>query len=317
MEVKLSDYASGKLIYHNVYPINFDVGNSLEERNHQLKSPSYSLQILENWYEGTHISIVNINASKPGEILLENPNQFVAFLFCLEGKITCRNTNSNDIVNLGKNEQSIILRGESNLVINFIDNTHYIYIQLTKAHYKKLTGNNFVDDIDAFKTLEIDAEIKLILYDLINQRNQSRVKKIFFEAQIYRLLVFYINKAEQKTAVSLKKDDIIKILYAKELVEKNIQFPNSLIELSRKSGINDNKLKKGFKELTGETVFGYLNKIRMEKAFYYLSKEKKSVNEVAFLVGYKNPQHFTMAFKKRYNILPGSINKTKFFSANV
>lgn len=317
MEVKLSDNTSGKLIFNNVYPKDFDVGNSLAERNHQIKTTSYNIHIIENWYEGTHISVVNIDALKSGEILLEHPNQLVAFLFCLEGSLICRDKSNNDIINLSKNEQSITLGGFNNLIISFTDHTQYIYIQLTKTQYKKLTGSNFVDDITAFKASEIDSEINLVLYDLINQRNQNRVKRIFLEAQIYQLLTFYINKAEQKTSISLKKDDIVKILHAKELVEKNMQFPHSLIELSRKAGINDNKLKKGFKELTGETVFGYLNKIRMEKAYYYLSKEKKNVNEVAFLVGYKNAQHFTIAFKKRYNILPGRINKTKFFNANM
>lgn len=317
MEVKLSDYTSGKVVYSNIFPENFDVGNGLEERNHQLQDPNYKIHIIESWYEGTYLSIVNIDVSKPVEILMEHPNQFVVFLFCLEGSLSCRDTRNNNMINLNKNEQSITLGGINNLVTGFTDNTQYVYIQLTKTHYRKLTGRNFVDDIAAFKALEIDVEISLVLYDLINKRNQNRVKRIFLEAQIYQLLAFYINKAEQKTTISLKKDDIVKILYAKELVEKNIQFPNSLIELSRKAGINDNKLKKGFKEVTGQTVFGYLNKIRMEKAYYYLSKENKSVNEVAFLVGYKNAQHFTIAFKKRYNILPGSINKTKFFHANV
>jgi len=137
------------------------------------------------------------------------------------------------------------------------------------------------------------------------------------ELNIYKLLIFYINKFNYKTTSTLKKEDIEKILYAKKLVENNIQFPDSLIDLSRKAGINDYKLKKGFKELIGETVFGYLYKIRMERAYDYLSKEKKTVNEVAFLVGYKNAQHFTVAFKKKYNILPGSLNKENFLHANV
>ncbi len=110
------------------------------------------------------------------------------------------------------------------------------------------------------------------------------------------------------TTTSMKKDDVEKILNAKRIVEENIQSPYSLIELSRKVGINDFKLKKGFKEVVGTTVFGYLYAIRMEKAHSYLLNDKKMVSEVAFLVGYKNAQHFIVAFKKRYHILPGQLN---------
>jgi AraC-like DNA-binding protein len=107
----------------------------------------------------------------------------------------------------------------------------------------------------------------------------------------------------------MKEEDVAKILLAKAIVEHNIQKPYSIIELSRKAGLNDYKLKKGFKEIIGYTVFGYLNHIRMEKAYKLLYNEKKSVNEVSFLVGYKNSQHFITAFKKKFNILPGSLKR--------
>jgi AraC-like DNA-binding protein len=123
------------------------------------------------------------------------------------------------------------------------------------------------------------------------------------------LIVIHSNQKQDKQGVILKEEDLKKIIYARQLVERDLQKPSSLIELSRKAGINDFKLKKGFKALTGHTVFGYLYKIRMEKAHYYLAKEKRTVNEVAFLVGYKNAQHFIAAFKKQYEILPGSLNK--------
>ena len=155
----------------------------------------------------------------------------------------------------------------------------------------------------------MEPEVRLILNSLISEKSHQRIKRISIEAKIYELIAFYINKTNSKSTSSLKKHDIDKILLAKKLVEADIQSPNSLMELSRKVGINDYKLKIGFKELTGYTVFGYLNRVRMERAYHYLAKDKKTVNEVAFLVGYKNAQHFTVAFRKMYNILPGSLNK--------
>ncbi|MFC3563296.1 helix-turn-helix domain-containing protein [Pedobacter jamesrossensis] len=311
MEIKVSDFTTGMLLYNCVYPANFDTNKEIEEKEHQLTNFDYRINFIEHWFKGVHISVVKINTSKEMKIFVENRNQNISFLFCLEGSVYCEDVVDGKSINLKKNQQSVTIGEFSNLIINFNENVHYVYIQITQSHYKKLTGANFIDDASAFESLAIDTEVSLVLYDLVNQKNHVRIKKIFFEAQIFKLLAFYINNAHKKTSFSLKKDDIDKIMYAKQLVEENIQRPNSLIELSRKAGINDNKLKKGFKELTGETVFGYLNKIRMERAYYHLSKEKKTVSEVAFLVGYKNAQHFTVAFKKRYDILPGSLNKSR------
>lgn len=53
----------------------------------------------------------------------------------------------------------------------------------------------------------------------------------------------------------------------------------------------------------GQTVFGYLHGLCMNKAKILLLENKK-VTEVANEVGYKNAQHFTAAFKKHNGILP-------------
>lgn len=54
---------------------------------------------------------------------------------------------------------------------------------------------------------------------------------------------------------------------------------STLIELSRLIGLNDYKLKKGFKEMFGTTVFGYLREKRLEKAFHLLQEGTMNVTE--------------------------------------
>jgi AraC-like DNA-binding protein len=112
-----------------------------------------------------------------------------------------------------------------------------------------------------------------------------------------------------QTFCSLQKHDVEKIYEAKSFVERHLNEPCSLLELSRHVGINDFKLKKEFKEIFGTTVFGYLNDLRMEEARRMLSEENRTINEVAKFVGYKNQTHFTVAFKKKYGILPRYLKK--------
>jgi len=317
MKVKLSDTLTGRLLLECIYPKDFDNGLNIEEREYDIASTDYSINIKEQWFYGACISFSKVNTSNEGLIFLESTTSNVSFLFCLDGNIKCKDSFQSEIITLKKNQQWITIGGFNNLSVKLDSNTEYIYIQITEQHYKNLTGNDFASDKSIYESLKIEPEVNLILNSIIHQKNHKRIRKISVESKIYQLLAFYINKENSRSRSSLKKHDFDKILYAKELVERNLQSPKSLIELSREAGINDNKLKIGFKELTGCTVFGYLNKLRMEKAYHYLSNEKKNVNEVAFLVGYKNAQHFTAAFKKIYNILPGSLNKDKFLHAKV
>lgn len=317
MKIKRSEAQAGEILYESTHPKNIDAIKNIEEREHTIENDNHSIYITEKWLSGTYISYLKLYHNNSSYLSTEYPNTNIIFLFCLEGTVECKACAKKDTISLIKNEQFIDSGSQNKLLINLVDNTEYICLQLTHQHYQHLTGKQFNNDVSIYDSKQIEPEIKLILNSLINQKNQERIKRISIEAKIYELLVFFINKANHTPVSLLKKHDVDKIWHAKKLVENNLQSPLSLIELSRKAGINDYKLKIGFKELTGYTVFGYVCKIRMEKAYYHLSKERKTVNEVAFMVGYKNAQHFTVAFKKMYNVLPGSLNKDKFLYANV
>ncbi|TWR31298.1 helix-turn-helix transcriptional regulator [Mucilaginibacter pallidiroseus] len=138
------------------------------------------------------------------------------------------------------------------------------------------------------------------------------VKRIYLEAKLLELLSLQLEKGAETDEEDLgfNETDIQRLHEAKLIVSQNLQTPCSLIELARKTGLNDFKLKKGFKALFGATVFGYLNNLRMEQA-YKLLTNNATVGYVAEVVGYKNAQHFTVAFKKKYGILPSQVSKNK------
>ncbi|MDB9384626.1 helix-turn-helix transcriptional regulator [Nodularia spumigena CS-584] len=56
--------------------------------------------------------------------------------------------------------------------------------------------------------------------------------------------------------------------------------------------MNERKLKQGFRQIFGTTVFGYLHDHRMEQAKQMLAEQKLSVAEVAHAVGYSHLSHF-------------------------
>ncbi|MDQ8181211.1 AraC family transcriptional regulator [Pelagicoccus sp. SDUM812005] len=91
---------------------------------------------------------------------------------------------------------------------------------------------------------------------------------------------------------------------AARLMEQRFAEDHSIANLSRAVHLNEFKLKRGFKELYGTTIFGYLRQIRMEKAREMLRQPNASVIETANAVGYSNPSHFARAFKQAFGINP-------------
>lgn len=309
MKIKRSIQANGTVVYSKVYPVNFAVLRDIAEEEVLIKTEQTHLQVKETWFEGIHISIVNLESNLPEDLSFESSQAHIGLLFCLSGSLASNNDAEQNFLSLSKNQQNLNLGKISRLTFRVTEKTNFIYIQLTETYYQKAMGCVFHQDPNLPLREAIIPEIGSILQSLSDDNHSGRIKRLFLEARMLDLIVIHSNQKPDKQRTILKEEDLNKIIYARQLVERDLQKPSSLIELSRKAGINDFKLKKGFKALTGHTVFGYLYKIRMEKAHYYLSKEKRAVNEVAFLVGYKNAQHFIAAFKKQYEVLPGSLNK--------
>jgi len=311
MNTKLSEFSSGKEIYSQHYHSNFETESDIDTHDLNFAGAHYQVFVQENWFEGIHISMITIQADEASDFTFSATSSSIGFLYCLDGQMNYYDQKKiKNLLSIKTKQQYISNELKNHGVLEVKSLVKLVYIQLTESYFKRVADVAFhADQFHIKKT--IAPEMELLLQSLTHSTYTGRVKRLFIESKIFELIIFYINQKNKKNVFSVKKEDVDKVLQAKFLIESNIQKPFSLVELSRKVGINDFKLKKGFKEITGFTVFGYLYKIRMQQAHYYLSKENKAVNEVSFLVGYKNPQHFISAFKKMYFMLPGRLNKTK------
>lgn len=96
-----------------------------------------------------------------------------------------------------------------------------------------------------------------------------------------------------------------RIEFARNYILQKAANPPSLTELARIAGINLLKLKMGFKEVYGDTVFSYLNEYRLQKAQELIATGGKSLTQIAFDLGFSSPQHFSTAYKKKFGRAPG------------
>jgi len=88
------------------------------------------------------------------------------------------------------------------------------------------------------------------------------------------------------------------------LVNENYSNPNFGVEtMANDIGISRSLLHIKMKKLTGLSTLEYIKHARMKKAIR-LIKEGKNISEVAFQVGYNDPNYFSRAFKKEYKVTP-------------
>jgi len=157
------------------------------------------------------------------------------------------------------------------------------------------------------QSLTISPHIYAILDNLLHAPYQGALQNFYLEAKVTELLLVQVDAFEKDSPMTDLKftvKEIEQIHYAKELMSQNLQNPPTIKVLSKVVGLNTKKLTLGFKSIFGNTIFGFVKESRMCEAKRLLLDEKRYINEVSELIGYRNPQHFTVAFKKYYGILP-------------
>ncbi len=244
---------------------------------------------------------------------------FIQMHFCLRG-------NSKFLFNSGDytfdvlDNRSILLYNPQrtlpiNLEIQPKTTLVSLLISIEKFHslFSKESGYiPFLSDENSNRKFYDDTEIKptvsIVLQQIINSNINSSIRQLYVKGKIYELLSLHFQKEESTDAeycpFLVDEQNVIKIRKAKDIIISRMAEPPSLQELATEIGLNLKKLKEGFKQIYGDTVYSFLFDYKMEHARKLLESNKYNVNEVGTQVGYSTASHFIAAFKKKFGTTP-------------
>ena len=150
-----------------------------------------------------------------------------------------------------------------------------------------------------------------VIRDMRNAPYSGYLKGVYLETKAMELFLMEIQQldhgslAAKTQAARLTPADLEGLHEIRKYIDAHYHLPCPIHYLSRLAGMNQTKLKTGFRELFDATIFAYLTSVRMQEARRLLLEEKLPVGEVADRVGYKHPHHFAAAFKKKFGVTPG------------
>lgn len=142
--------------------------------------------------------------------------------------------------------------------------------------------------IKPFSIALLDAKVQGILRMRKKLREYYAVSK---EIEPEKLTFNPVDEAFLKTAI--------------DLVEQHLDaYDFSVDKFSRELGMSRSNLYLKIKAITGESVTGFIKRIRLKKAVELMESKKYTMAEVAYMCGFNTPSYFSTAFKQFYGMMP-------------
>ena len=159
-----------------------------------------------------------------------------------------------------------------------------------------------------YDTRNITPAMSVVLSQILEAKIHDSIKPLYFKGKVYELLSLFFNKNEdtdvEQCPFLVDEENVRKIRKAKEIILNQMTEPPTLQGLASEIGLNVKKLKEGFKQIYGDTVFGYLLDFKMNEARSMLDTKQYNINEISIKLGYSTSSHFISAFKKKFGTTP-------------
>lgn len=164
------------------------------------------------------------------------------------------------------------------------------------------------------RTYPLSPMLRCDLQALLGLRSESRFGNLRVQARcldlIASMLEVMAGENQRTASLHLSPRDIRSLEEARHVLESDLSTIPTLAELARRVGLNRNKLTRGFRELFGESVQEFGQRLRMQRARELVGGGMPA-GEVAARVGYLHQSSFTQAFSAFFGMSPRELRRPR------
>ncbi|MHC8948788.1 helix-turn-helix transcriptional regulator [Sphingobacterium hungaricum] len=218
--------------------------------------------LVQNFKENSHISMHFQIAGKSNASIsgIANDLPIKQGYFYI---INCVNPTSSFLFPKQETYKYLCIALEPSFFRNVLDECEYDSPRLSKQHVEK---NSFSLFDSALRT---NYNQTTVLHQLMESPIADNLRVAYIRCKVKELLILSLNAENltQKQGINrIDNSDRDKLIAVEVYLSKNYLSSLTLAGISRNFSLNEFKLKKGFKDLFGITVFGYIHELRMRHA---------------------------------------------------
>lgn len=171
--------------------------------------------------------------------------------------------------------------------------------------YQKLQKDISFEKIE---TLPIDALSLYSVEKLLNISSKERMQSIRAENHVIEFIIHCFGLLDIRIE-EVSTEELALASKAKNILLQNFISPPTIKEIAHRCATNESKLKKVFKKVYHITLYGYVQKLRLEEANLLLKEKHLTIGEIAKRVGYKHQGYFSKLFFTTYGVYPKALLK--------
>ncbi len=301
---------------------------NLVEQEHRLNFKFGRAVFREMHFEGFVLGHGEVAVNERLHVESSELHQRVALHFMLRGEITAHLKGMSNQFKTSSHQHNITYTPDAveSLWVERQPNMEVFALNFSCDRFMQLAVNNgpvlnkYAEDVENQRPVYLahGYQITPRMFQAIEEVRSCQftggLKKLFLQSKAIELLALQCEQVESESRRNrvlqvdkISRTDEERIYYARDLLLANAQDPLSLNELARKAGLNEFKLKNGFRKVFDNTVFGYLSDYRLDQAKQMIREGKLSFTDIADELGYSSLQHFSNAFRKKYGMSPREV----------
>jgi AraC-like DNA-binding protein len=299
----------------------------LKESRREVSKNGHTGMVYElNSPDGISFGYYNVTSQYNGQVIIQNQHPFIQLSYTLRGRKSYAVDNgARELASFAEHEYNYLFLNKQDIHLNweagipleifelgispemflrYMPDDHPFYAVL-----KESIQNDIAIPMSEFN-LPLSDTFTDMLYQILRCPLEGRYKRLYIKSKIIELLAYQLEQYEKLNSTAekqeMKQDDIDRMYRVRDIILANLDNPCLLIDLAHEVGTNETYLKRYFKQVFNNTVFGFLQTAKMDQAKELLM-QGKPVALVADKVGYKHPAHFARAFKKHFGYPPNRI----------
>ncbi|MGY2374463.1 helix-turn-helix transcriptional regulator [Pseudomonas sp. SDO524_S393] len=256
---------------------------------------------------GLEVSLVTFDANQAVRISTLDDNPHLHFSCMLNGDIDVRVGRKG--LHLGKDQVMTSFAPAERFELEFAPAHRNLELRITPQRLSELAGDDYqrlgesIEGNFCLHTTHGNQRIKDAALRLERLLGDDSASPLLVHSASLEFLAWHLkafNPKDQSEQISRREQK--QLLAARERLLMDLSAAPTIEQLARETGLNQLKLKRGFKAMFDVSIYALFQRERMGKARQLL--QQHGVTDTASMLGYSNISHFSVAFRKQYGVLP-------------